>query len=182
MNPLYVIMVNGYPESGKDTFVEFCNDSYINHSTVDTIKRIATEMGWSGNKTKYNRDMLSALKDFYGEWFDGPFQEIKSLVLQELTYGDVKVDFIFVHAREPEEIERVKVWCDSVEGVKCYTVFIKRDEVMGGMHNNHADAQVEDYIYDCYLNNNLDLEHFENLSLDFFEDVLNGKMEEYNDY
>jgi len=166
-----IIIINGYPESGKDTFCGFANNIYntTEYSTVDTVKDIATEMGWNGIKTPYSRNMLSALKDFYVEWFDGTFVEMTNLIDDIYRHGNDK--FIFLHTREPEEIGRVVQWCEETCKV-CYTVFINRD--VSTKHDNHADADVYNYKYDIYIDNYGTLEGFKKKSLDIFSKMVDN--------
>ena len=167
-----VVIVNGYPTSGKDTFCEFAGKKYniTNYSTVETVKKLATDMGWNGEKTPRNRDMLSALKDFYVEWFDGTFIEMTQLINDKYRHRGDK--FIFLHIREPEEIKRMVKWCADTFKV-CHTVFIDREVEIE--HGNHADANVVDFKYDIYVYNDSTLEEFEKKSLDIFKKMI------YND-
>ncbi len=179
-----VIIVNGFPRSGKDTFCEFAEEKYrtINYSTVDTTKRIALEMGWDGEKTQRNRDMLSALKDFLTKWFDGPFLEMVDLIegysafneemMDDKKY-DMLYDFIFIHSREPEEIKRVVEFCE-LRDVDCRTLLIMREEVDGISHANHADANVQNMIYNIYLGNNGTLEDFRSNTHSLLDLILSG--------
>ena len=50
--------------------------------------------------------------------------------------------FIFIHCREPEEIKKF------VERNDAITVFVKRPGNNQEIYNNHADANVEKYLYD----------------------------------
>lgn len=167
-----IIIVNGYPRSGKDTFCDIADDQFytVNYSTVDTVKDIARQMGWNGEKTPKNRDMLSALKDFYVDWFDGTFKEIQEIVYFSKNEGEEH--FIFIHAREPEEIGRVKEWCKEIS-LKCYTVFIERD--VETEHGNHADADVNKFSYDLYIDNNGSLELFREKVLDILDRMIDNE-------
>ncbi len=185
-----VIILNGYPLSGKDTFCEFAETEYetINYSTVDTVKDIATWMGWDGEKTPANRAMLSDLKDFFVKWFDGTFKEMTELITNECEdvwkaeKEDYKVDFIFLHIREPEEISRMYIWCTQND-VKCYRVCINRKLVVEEEeYTNHADKNVNGTIYDAYLGNGGSLDEFKSLTLEFLRDIVVGKMDEYLSY
>lgn len=169
-----VVVVNGFPTSGKDTFCDFARLKYetTNYSTVDTVKDLATTMGWDGEKTPKNRNMLSALKDFYVEWFDGTFREIERLIDEKYLEGED--DFIFLHTREPVEIERVVNWCTENDK-KCYSVFIDRPEIET-VHGNHADANVTGYKYDRYIINDGTLEDFKTLALDIFKQMMDNTL------
>lgn len=168
-----VVLINGYPESGKDTFCDFAQLNYktTNYSTVDTVKDIAAIMGWYGDKTPHNRNMLSALKDFYVKWFDGTFGEMVNLINKK--YIEKEDQFIFLHTREPVEIKRVLEWCTE-SNVKCYSVFIKRE--VETVHGNHADANVSMFNYDIYIDNDGTLDEFKKKSLDIFKKMVDNKV------
>lgn len=176
-----VLIVNGYPLAGKDTFCAFAKDMFccIEHSTVSTIKRIAmNEFGWSGDKTPEARHMLSDLKDFYTKWFNGPFNEIVRIINFQIKYNKMDelppTEFIFLHIREPQEITKVQEWCRR-NGIECYTVFINRD-IKGDTNkiSNHADKNVEKIMYDVYIGNNNSLEMFKINTLHFLSTVKDG--------
>ena len=176
-----IIIINGYPTSGKDTLCEIAEEKFnvINYSTVDTVKDIASDMGWNGEKTPENRAMLSALKDFYTNWFDGPFKEMINIIKYEHIENDW-ADFIFFHIREPDEILRIEEWCEE-NAVEYYSLFIRRKSVEGEQ-SNHADSEVENHIYSCYLNNNGTLDEFRTLTFAFLDDLLDGKVKKYMEW
>lgn len=172
INPIIVI-VNGYPTAGKDTFCEFATLEYetTEYSTVDTVKDIAVTMGWDGRKHTESRNMLSALKDFYVEWFDGSFTEMVNLINE--SYDEAVDQFVFLHTREPDEIKRVLEWC-AEKNKKCYSVFIDRQ--VETTHGNHADANVSMFRYDIYIENNGSLGEFRKKSLDIFSKMVDNKI------
>jgi len=180
-----VIIVNGYPRSGKDTFCDFANDEYncINYSTVDTVKEIATMMGWDGTKTPENRAMLSALKDFTTEWFDMTFKEMINLIQDEINYAEIledEVDFIFLHIREPKEIIRIKDWCTE-RSINCFLVCIQRNEMVGEQ-SNHADSDVYFIQYDSYINNNSSLDEFKEATHNYLDSIITGEIIDWVGY
>lgn len=175
MKPI-VIIINGYPTSGKDTFCDFADDDYMNihYSTVDTVKYLASDMGWNGRKSPENRNMLSALKDFYVKWFDGTFNEMTKIIRDEIICCDKPCgNFIFFHIREPEEITRVKQYC-AESNVDCYTVFLIRDEVENTNHGNHADNNVANMSYDVIVTNNGTLDDFKVKTKQVLHDIQSG--------
>lgn len=152
-----IVIVNGMPTSGKSTFVEYCLEKLgvlgREISTVDFVKELATMAGWSGTKTPRDRRFLSDLKDLLTEWNDVPFKKIKEAKeffeddLARYDMEDSKV-FLFVHCREPYEIQKIK---DRLGAV---TVLIRREEVEGNDQSNHADRDVFDFKYDIVIDNN----------------------------
>lgn len=167
-----IVIINGQPESGKDTFVHFIQDKIgqkcLNISSVDLVKEIATECGWNGEKTPKNRKFLSDLKDLLTEWNDVPMKRVlRDIALFEIEmveYYGLKSDdlFVFIHVREPQEIARLK------EKLNAYTLFITRPNHIIEL-SNHADAEVDNYQYDHYINNCGTLDDLAEMAFDFVE-------------
>lgn len=168
-----VIVVNGYPHSGKDTFINFCKNKLgtfgVSVSTVDFVKYLAAQCGWDGSKTPENRKFLSDLKDLLTEWDNVPWKKVEevfnSIKVECFQYGLKDSNFfLFVHSREPQEIERFK------EEYGAITVLVDRHEVEGEQ-SNHSDNDVMNYTYDYIIDNNGTLEELEAKALVFIESV-----------
>ena len=153
-------IINGRPRSGKDTFVNFCLEELGAFgkliSTVDFVKKIATECGWDGTKDLKNRKFLSDLKDLLTNWGDVPYtktlQEIK-LFYYDLEYYDVENSgVVFIMSREPEEISRF----EKELGAK--SILIRRNAVEFNEQSNHADSEVLNHKYHYIIDNNDTLE------------------------
>lgn len=186
MNKIKLIIINGYPRSGKDTFVgligEYMNEnlpqSYIKSmSTVDVIKNIAENyLGWDGDKTSYWREKLSNMKDFFDKEFDLSLLSIKSELdnLKSLSYYTPRV--LSVMIREPEQITSVVDMIDSEysDSVECSVVFMNRDSC-DKSQMNHADRNVENYLYDVHINNNGTLEDLKKKVEYFIKYIMEGK-------
>lgn len=151
-----IVIINGAPRSGKDTFVGFCLDELKEYghafSTVDFVKDVAKYCGWNGEKTLKDRKFLSDLKDLLTEWNDVPYQMIRSeiakIYLIAEQYGvDHNKFVIFIHCREPEEIQRF------VDEYNAVTVLLRRPDVEGNEQSNHADMKVFEYNYDYEIIN-----------------------------
>lgn len=102
-----VFIINGSGGVGKDTFCE-----YVGHyakvkviSSIDLVKDYASKMGWNGSKTPRDRKFLSDLKDLLTKYNDYPFRDICQKVL---WFKEDDNEFLFIHIREPEEIDRAK--------------------------------------------------------------------------
>ena len=116
--------------------------------------------GWDGTKTLKNREFLSNLKDLLTEWGDVPYNKIaEEITLFDYTLNqyDIDVDkgFVFVMCREPQEIKKF------VDRLGAKTVCVRRKEAENAAVSNHADANVLDYEYDYYIDNNDTLEHLQ---------------------
>ena len=150
-----IVLINGIGRSGKDTFVEFCQkDTSVsgqiwNISTVDLVKKAAKILGWNGEKDEKGRKFLSDLKDLATSYSDLSFTYIHNTIFSAEGIGNVKI--IFVHCREPEEIDRLK------KELGATTLLIKNNRIKP-IISNHADRDVENYNYDYVIENNGTLE------------------------
>lgn len=150
---MIVILVNGYPESGKDEVIQITDKLWnvYQHSSIDTPKEVAYRMGWDGEKNDKNRSMLVDLKQWWIKYFDGPFKEITELI--DRTKALNIFDFLFTQSREGEEIQRIKDWCESQEIGFVY-LFVRR-EGQERDYNNESDNNVSKGVTpDYYINNN----------------------------
>lgn len=172
MNKL-IFIINGSGGVGKDTFVELVsvelNDilkkfrTVINFSSVDKVKEIAKEIGWSGKKSERDRKFLSDLKILTSEYCDMPFESMKNKVNKFLK--DEESVFLFLHIREPEEIAR------AVKEFGAITVLIVRNSVKH-ITSNIADENVFNYNYDFVIDNNGTKEELSNKAKKFILEVM----------
>ena len=149
-------IINGRPRSGKDTFVNFCLEELGAFgkliSTVDFVKKIATECGWDGTKDLKNRKFLSDLKDLLTNWGDVPYKK----TLQEIDMFKFDLDcwnvsdkgVVFIMCREPKEIERFE------RELNAKSLLIRRASVEFEQQSNHADSEVLNHKYDYIIENN----------------------------
>lgn len=159
-----IYIINGYPKSGKSLFVKMCqyfsNGRVEELSTIDRIKEIAsTSFGWNGEKTPKARKFLSDLKDAATEFGNLPFRWIGEKIKE--FEDDNNVIGIFIHCREPQEIQKIK----DYYGAK--TILINRDSVKEEVQSNHADSDIENYNYDIIIYNNNDRADLEDTVLTF---------------
>lgn len=166
-----IIIINGPPTAGKDTFVQFCAEikmftaTVYNFSTIDYVKKLAKKMGWDGSKTPKNRKFLSDLKRLLTDWNDIPFKETVEYI--ELTpYWWDKDTLIFVHCREPEEITEFKDYFQD----KAVTLFIDR-KVNEEEISNTSDLNVRNYEYDYYIENNGTLSDLRAAAEEFLKNI-----------
>ena len=164
-----VVVINGYPRAGKDTFVEFCQDVLgtfrcRNLSTIDCIKKAAKVFGWNGEKTPEARRFLAKLKDISTEYNDYSYRYIKkqlSEIESEEWQGEQII--VFVHCREPKDIDRF------VEDYNATTVLVKNKRVEDDDYSNAADANIELYKYDIIILNNGTLDDLKLAAKTFIE-------------
>ena len=166
-------IINGRPRSGKDTFVNFCLEELGAFgkliSTVDFVKKIATECGWDGTKDLKNRKFLSDLKDLLTNWGDVPYkktlQEIDMFKF-DLDYWDVSdKGVVFIMCREPKEIERFE------RELNAKSVLIRRASVEFEQQSNHADSEVLNHKYDYIIENNGTVDELKEKAKEFLKNL-----------
>ena len=156
-----IIIINGTGECGKDSFVK-CVQKYektFNFSSIDGVRRVAREAGWDGGKTEKDRKFLCDLKKLTTEYNDFAFNYITKAV-KEFRESDNSI--MFIHIREPEEIER------AVKAFDAKSLLIKR-KGQENIKSNPSDANVDNYDYDFIVHNDGTLEELEVKAKDFVE-------------
>lgn len=159
-----IFTVNGFPRSGKDTFIRFLIKRYpkcFHTSMIHSIKDYLFASGvWHGQKTEKDRNMLSEIKDVLDKYNDFSYNEIRQEIVkyQELCGTDV----FFIDAREPKDLQRFK---DEYEAK---SIFIKRDAHKTA--SNHADQNVLNFDYDFIIENNGTLEDLELAAEKFYKE------------
>lgn len=166
-------IINGRPRSGKDTFVNFCLEELGAFgkliSTVDFVKKIATECGWDGTKDLKNRKFLSDLKDLLTNWGDVPYKK----TLQEIDMFKFDLDcwnvsdkgVVFIMCREPKEIERFE------RELNAKSLLIRRASVEFEQQSNHADSEVLNHKYDYIIENNGTIDELKEKAKEFLKNL-----------
>lgn len=155
-----IFIINGSAGVGKDTFVHMCDiyTKVLNYSSVDKVKEIAKMIGWDGSKDEISRRFLSDLKMLTTEYNDMPFSTMRMQV--EFYRENDNYKAMFLHIREPEEIERAK------QEFNAKTVLVVRDLVKHVI-SNMADANVFNYDYDFIIENNGSLDDLKRTAREF---------------
>ena len=167
-----VFIINGSGGVGKDTFVEFVADSFstMNVSSVDKVKEVARVVGWSGGKTEKDRKFLSDLKLLCTDYNDMPLNSMKEKY-EEFINNDS--NFLFLHIREPEEIEKARMIFDAK------TILLRKDSVKH-ITSNMADANVYNYNYDIIVNNSEGINELRDKAFRLAKDSINNQLK--NEY
>lgn len=161
MQEKILLIVNGKPRAGKDTFAEMLNKfiPVYKYSSIDKVKTIAMDCGWTGAKEEKDRKFLSELKRITTEYNDMAYKDILEKVAA-FDRDEIREKIMIIDVREPEEIERL------ADELGALTVFIQNDNVPE-VTSNYADANVENFDYDIKLYNNGTLEEFEEVVEEF---------------
>ena len=167
------IIINGVGGCGKDTLVELLSSYHKvkNISSITPVKEIAKHCGWNGEKTDEARKFLSDLKKLLTEFNEFPMQYLLSEQEEFLVSGD---ELLFVHIREPHEIEKFK----KVSKTLTYALLVEpREELQNKVYGNKSDDEVNNYSYDFVFKNNKPLEIIEKEWLTFIDEtVLNSEL------
>ena len=178
-----IIVINGQGGSGKDSLVNsmaaFADSTttIFNESTITLIKDLASKLGWNGVKDEKGRRFLSDLKDAFTRYNDLPYEKLKEQLKRicfELRYWQIptKNCFIFIHCREPKEIDRIK------EEFHAKSLLILRNSLKD--YGNHADNGVLNESYDYILENDGSLADWTATAVKFMEQLKNESWYSYN--
>lgn len=170
-----IVVINGTGGSGKDTFVGMIagilgESRCYNYSTVDFVKYIAVIAGWKGTKTPKDRKFLSDLKKVLTEWDDLPYKitakEIEAAAAAMFEAGHFHDSVMFIHCREPEEIERL------ADKFMAHTLLVSRAAADEIEQINDSDNNVCEYNYECIVENNGTLEDLADSARIYITEIL----------
>ncbi len=165
-----VFIINGSGGVGKDAFVALVSKASIypvmNFSSVDKVKEIAKIIGWDGGKTEKDRKFLSDLKLLCTDYNNMPFDSMNEKVRE---FAKSNAAMLFLHIREPEEIEKAKT------AFNAKTILVKRDSIEH-ITSNMADSNVFNYQYDIVVDNDSDLAGFEEKATEFVNDFIKDEI------
>lgn len=171
-----VIIINGSGGCGKDTFVSFVSEFIPtrNYSSIDLIKSVAKRLGWDGGKTEKDRKFLSDLKQLSSEYNNAPLNDMKK-VYNEFMSNNTE-ELLFLHIREPEEIEIAKNLFDA-------EILLIKNPNIKNIDSNEADRNVYSYSYDHVIYNDGTLEDLDTKAENFvdmiYENEILSKQDRY---
>ena len=152
-----IYIINGCAGVGKDTFVSMVdkvlkdeyNEQVMNYSSIEPIKEIAMQIGWTGEKTEKDRKFLSDLKDLLTGYCELSMNRMIDAVTEFVTSPKCEnATMLFLHIREPNEIKR------AANLFNAKTILIKNDKIKK-VTSNHADKDVFNYEYDYVIHNDV---------------------------
>lgn len=165
-----VVVINGKGGVGKDTICDIASKFFFSDSisAITPIKAIAANCGWNGEKDQKSRKFLSDLKRLLIEYNDLPNQYLVQK-FQEFKENGTN-DLLFVHIREPYQIEDFLNQIDS----KHVTLLVRsnRMDMSKIVYGNSSDDEVEQYKYDYIFENDYDKESLYEEVKRFFESML----------
>ena len=128
---MIVLIINGAPRSGKDTFINTLtwenSGKVIRCSSIDWIKQQALNLGWDGIKDAKGRQFLSNLKNACTNYADIPFVKIIERILTSCNRYSWEEDNVYLCTciRETEEIKKLKIRCDENK-IHCHMLSVCR--------------------------------------------------------
>ena len=188
-----VVIINGKPQSGKDTFCKYaqgyCDDDESANtliiSSVDPLKEMLTQLGWDGTKTDNIRDMLMDMKQLWVQNQDGPTMFLFNNILEFHKACTGEDNIVLVHIREPEEIKKLVNALTGFEsmGIDVISLLIIRgsgeDTPNQPAETRRSDdeALINNYEYDVTINNDEDLIKLQELAAEFVDKLLEDEYE-----
>lgn len=188
-----VVIINGKPQSGKDTFCKYargyCDDyesaNTLIISSVDPLKEMLAQLGWDGTKTDEIRDMLMCMKQLWVQNQDGPTMFLFNNILEFHKACTGEDNIVFVHIREPEEIKKLVNALTGFEsmGIDVISLLVIRK---GGEDTQNQPAEtrksddealINSYNYDITINNDGDLIRLQELAAEFVDKLLEDEYE-----
>lgn len=177
---MIVLIINGAPRSGKDTFINILTGEnpgkVIRYSSIDWIKQQALNLGWDGIKDAKGRQFLSDLKNACTNYADIPFKKITGHILTSYNRYLWKADAVYfcTCVREPEETNKIVKWCDENK-IPCHPILVRRkkaeQKALDEGFISRGDIQYLLYDYPWVIYNNGSIEEFINETKQLMEKV-----------
>lgn len=162
-----VFIINGAPLSGKDSFIDAIEavqpkGAVFRISIIDSIKKVAMQLGWDGVKTPEGCKFLADLKTLTDDYNGYAMEQVRKFIMA------VPEDaVVFVCCREIKDIECIRSEFDAE------TIYVKRNVAMQALMSNHADLEsLSDAInYDYIVDNNGTLDELVERAREFISKV-----------
>ena len=171
-----VLVINGVGTCGKDTLCELAAKHFkcMNVSSIDPILPIAKLGGWSGDKDRKSRKLLSSLKALFIEYNDLPLAYLHERTNEFIESG---ANIMFVHIREPTEIKKyISLLSDIARDrddviLRSDVILITRNTVSSKL-GNESDDNVLNYNYTWKYHNDSSIEDAEILFVNTVADIV----------
>lgn len=154
------MVVNGHPESGKDTAVQFmarhlAGMGYSTHSvsSIDPVRNMLHDLGVPvEKKSPAERDLMAEVKaalEKY-DWF--ATKHCAKQVKDWFWLFPTPLKVCFVHIREAAAIDKFRELMGDKKDTQVVTLLVDRPDAKR-VTSNAADAGVENFAYDYVLQN-----------------------------
>jgi hypothetical protein len=177
-----IVVVNGYPQSGKDTFVSFAMAALnalgwnaVSTSSIDPVKAITRKIGIPDEpKTPEKRALwaeINAALEKYDWLITRRMMDEYQRYMRTMHAGSGRPQITFMHVREPDTIRFMQTIKEECEFV---TVFVDRPDAER-VTSNSSDMNVEGYEYRHRVGNDGDLPNLR-VEADLFANMINGAL------
>jgi hypothetical protein len=175
-----IAIVNGYPRSGKDTFVDFAGERFtqfgwaaFSASSIDMVKEITAGLGVEEEpKTPEKRALWAEVKQALEKYDHLTSRAVISQIGHAMFQSAAPRRIGFIHVREPEAIEFMRSIAADFEFM---TVFVDRPAAER-ITSNTSDMKVEKFEYDHRIYNDKDLPALQAQAFRFVEAVISGRI------
>lgn len=171
-----VIVINGKPQSGKDTFCKYvekwCEENEKEctiWSTIDFEKELfaditGREYNLNSETIESDRAFLSEFKQLLNKYFDITYESFINLI-------DFFPGVLLIHSREWDEILNFGIYCEQ-NNIPFITLYI--DNPNGKEYNNNSDKNCDNNKeeYDIIIENTGTLEELKENAKQFCESKL----------
>lgn len=178
-----VVIVNGPPRAGKDTFIAMLTEA-LQHcrvpvgafSSIDPVRNMLIRAGLDVEaKTEADRLLLATVGDAverHSNW--------RTMKCVEAIYAfraqHSRQGVFFLHVREATVIKTIRETCRmTVDGVGFSTVLLNSPRAEQ-VTSNAADAGVFDMVYDHVVFNNGSLERLRSTADDFAKLIMESEL------
>lgn len=157
-----IFIISGKGGCGKDTLIkeyskrtsEYWNP-VLNISTIDPVKEFCGYFGYKESEKDfdYNRALLHNTKNIFTDSTNLPVNDVLSKVI--IDYYNNKSLVIFIHCREPENIDIMKNCLMDLHlvNVEIKTLLVTRDATNDRVYGNHCDDDADKYDFDYTIDN-----------------------------
>lgn len=167
----HIVVVNGYPRSGKDTFIAMLRDAAAcpteEFSSIDPVRQLLSQVVDVSGKTEADRKLLATVGDALEE--HSRFRTEACLGAAALFFRTRKHGIFFCHIREPRHILHLRrLWRATAFTVTTVLIVGRRAQ---RVTSNPADAGVFQMQYDRTVTNDGTLADLRRKAEDFLVDL-----------
>lgn len=133
-----------------------------------------SDIGISSQEDNEYRKLLSDIKKTLDNFSDFNNNQIVKEVFK-LIKDDC--DILFIHCREPHNIDKIKKSINNK--VNVITLLVRNPNVDNIVYNNDSDDNIFNYNYDIVINNDSSIEDLSNKAIDIINELKIPETEEY---
>jgi len=171
-----VIVINGKPQSGKDTFCKYIEEWCEKQekdctiwSTIDYEKDLfiditGREYNPNSESIEQDRAFLSEFKQLLNKYYDVTYESFVDLI-------DFYPGVLLVHSREWNEILDFGIYCEA-NNIPFITVYIDNPNEKEYCNNSDKNCNKNKEDYDIIIHNNEKLEDLQRKAYEFCEQRL----------